>query len=290
VFRLTSDGTLTKLVDFNGRNGANPNAGLMQANDGNFCGTTFYGGSNDYGTVFQLTTNGALTTLASFRGSFSGTDADGFYPLGGLVQANDGNLYGTTFRGGLKGLGTVFRVATNGLLTTLVSFNGPSTNCNNASNGAFPIASLLCATDGYLYGITAEGGTNQFGTVFKLTTNGLLATPISFDGTNGSYPRASLVQGRDGELYGTTYYGGTNGGGGTIFRIVRPVSLSAWQRGDRFVLSWPTNAIGYKLQVATNLDSPVSWADSTSLPVTVGAEFRVTNTMSRPIQFNRLMK
>ena len=286
VFRITTNGAFTKLVDFNVSNGANPYASLMQASDGNLYGTTFYGGTNDYGTVFQMTTNGTLTTLVSFKGTYSGTYSNGFYPFAGLVEAKDGNLYGTTYRGGVKGLGTVFKVTTNGSLTTLVSFNGSNTN----GNGAAPVAKLLCGADGNLYGTTAEGGTNASGTLFSLTTNGVLTTLVSFNGGNGAYPRAGLVQAGEGNLYGTTFYGGTNGGGGTFFRLVMPVSLCAWQSGDEFVLSWPTNAIGYTLQTATNLVAPVDWIDSTDVPTTVGAEFRVTNSLSTPFLFYRLKK
>jgi uncharacterized repeat protein (TIGR03803 family) len=286
VFCITANGGFTKLVDFNVINGANPYASLLQASDGNLYGTTFSGGANGYGTVFRMTTNGTLTTLVSFEGSYYGTHSNGFYPFAGLVEAKDGNLYGTTYRGGLKGLGTVFKVTTNGLLSTLISFNGSNTN----GNGASPVATLLCASDGNLYGTTAEGGTNGLGTLFRLTTNGVLTTLVSFNGGNGAYPRTGLVQAGDGNLYGTTFYGGTNGGGGTFFRLVMPVSLCAWRSGYEIVLSWPTNAIGYNLQAAASLIPPVDWFDSTKVPSTVGAVFMITNSLLSPLRFYRLKK
>jgi|GEM_PF-763418 len=282
VFRITTNGAFIKLVDFNVSNGANPYAGLMQASDGNLYGTTFYGGTNDYGTVFQMTTNGTLTTLVSFKGTYP----NGFHPFAGLVEGKDGNLFGTTYRGGAGGLGTVFKVTTNGALTTLVSFNGSNTN----GNGAAPVAKLLCGADGNLYGTTAEGGTNASGTLFRLTTNGVLTTLAAFNRRNGAYPRAGLVQAGDGNLYGTTFYGGTNGGGGTLFRFVMPVFLNSRQSGNEFVLLWPTNTTGYSLQVATNLVPPMDWVDSTNVPVIVDAKFIATNTMSGPSLFYRLKK
>jgi uncharacterized repeat protein (TIGR03803 family) len=124
-------------------------------------GTTFLGGANGYGTVFRMTTNGTLTPLASFGGT------NGAQPQAALLLASDGNFYGTTGSGGAFtnlsgfGYGTVFKLTTNGTLTTLVSFNG--------TNGAYPLAGLVQALDGSFYGTTASGGTNDYGTIFRLT-------------------------------------------------------------------------------------------------------------------------
>src|ERR1039458_5112779 len=119
VFQVTTNGTLTTLVAFSGGNGANPYAGLTLGSDGNFYGTTEAGGSGGYGTVFQVTTNGTWTTLVSFNGSGNGAN-----PYAGLTLGSDGNFYGTTF--GLVArdgpFGTVFKVTSNGTLTTLYSF------------------------------------------------------------------------------------------------------------------------------------------------------------------------
>jgi uncharacterized repeat protein (TIGR03803 family) len=104
---MTTNGTLTRLASFGGTNGAYPQAALLLASDGNFYGTTKNGGAytnqSGYGTVFKLTTNGTLTTLASFNGT------NGAHPLG-LVQTLDGSFYGTTADGGTNGYGTVFRL------------------------------------------------------------------------------------------------------------------------------------------------------------------------------------
>src|SRR5215468_1748966 len=108
--------TFTTLVNFDRANGANPDARLVQAADGNFYGTTESGGAHDRGTVFKITSKGKLTTLHSFDGS------DGSAPSAGLVQATDGNFYGTTAAGGINDNGTVFKITAGGKLTTLHSF------------------------------------------------------------------------------------------------------------------------------------------------------------------------
>jgi uncharacterized repeat protein (TIGR03803 family) len=160
VFKLTANGLITNLVSFNSNNGANPYAGLIQAKDGSFYGTTRNGGTNgDYGTVFKVTTNGVFSLLVSFNYT------NGANPAAGLVQASDGNFYGTTENGGTNGTGygTIFKLTTNNTLTSLISFNN--------TNGAYPIASLLQDSDGNFYGTTSGGGTNtgNFGLVFRLS-------------------------------------------------------------------------------------------------------------------------
>jgi uncharacterized repeat protein (TIGR03803 family) len=207
VFKIGSNGVLTTLYSFTGGNdGANPYAVLVQGSDGNFYGTTEYGGTNGVGTVFKMSANGALTSLYSFTGT-----NDGANPVRGLVQGSDGNFYGTTQNGGTNGWGTVFKITTNGAVTTLYSFAG-------GNDGANPEAVLVQGSDGNLYGTTQNGGTNGWGTVFKITTNGALTSLYSFTGGNdGAYPHG-LVQGNDGNFYGMTVDGGL-GGVGTVLRL-----------------------------------------------------------------------
>ena len=220
VFKISTDGALTTLYPFTGGgDGAAPSAGLVQGGDGYFYGTTEGGGATNYdnsGTVFKISTTGALSNLYSFTGY------DGAQPSAGLVQGADGNFYGTTLKGGTFGddfadtRGTVFRIGTNGVLTGLFSFGFNA----GFDAGAYPSAALAQGTDGNFYGTTFKGGTNNLGTVFRISTNGVLASLYSFTGTNdGGYPQAGLVKGSDGRFYGTTAFGGTNGGSGTVFRI-----------------------------------------------------------------------
>jgi uncharacterized repeat protein (TIGR03803 family) len=136
--------TLKTLVSFNGTDGSGPEAPLVQGIDGNFYGTTQFGGANDAGAVFKITPGGTLSTLHSFD------HTDGAYPSAGLVQATNGNFYGTTFTSTLYG--TVFEITSGGRLTTLYSFG----------EGSPPYAGLVQATNGNFYGTT-------LGTVFEIT-------------------------------------------------------------------------------------------------------------------------
>jgi uncharacterized repeat protein (TIGR03803 family) len=214
-----SDITFTPLLSFDGTNGSDAQAGVVQAPDGNFYGTTHDGGDNDLGTVYQVTPAGVLTVLFSFDGT------NGSHPEAELVFGPDSRLYGTTYDGGTNdvdngGDGTAFKITTNGVFTSLVSFDG--------TNGANPAAGLALGPDGLFYGTTQNGGTNDMasggdGTVFKITTTGLLTTLVSFAGSNGANPTAQPTLATDGNFYGTTENGGvydiTNGGDGTVFRL-----------------------------------------------------------------------
>jgi len=231
VFKITPEGTLTTLHSFHGfasPDGSNP-VGLIQSSDGNFYGTTGDGGTVTpafifgCGTIFKITPEGTLTTLHRFNGS------DGAAPVG-LVQATDGNFYGTAGGGGTGpscngSCGVVFKITPSGVLTTLHRFNG--------SDGAGPVG-LMQATDGNFYGATAEGGTGPCtlgcGTVFKITPSGMLTTLHRFNGTltGGASPVARLVQGTDGNLYGTTSGNFSTGGAsfGTVFKITPSGTLT----------------------------------------------------------------
>ncbi len=208
--------TVTTLVDFNYSNGSFPYAAQVQGTDGNLYGTTSGGGAQNSGTVFKISQSGAFTELYSFC-SLSGC-GDGENPEGGLVQASDGNYYGTTSAGGAYGWGTVFRITAKGVLTTLYSFC-PEAGC---VDGATPVPSLVQATNGLLYGTTSGGGASGNGAVFEITISGTLTTLYSFcsfaNCSDGGNPQGALIQGNDGDLYGTTVSGGANGSG-TVYRI-----------------------------------------------------------------------
>jgi len=187
---------------------------LIQATNGSFYGTTSSGGVVG-GTVFKITSRGTFTLLHSFEGT------DGSEPVGGLIQATDGNLYGTTFRGGANGVGTVFKVTLAGTLTTLYSFCTQS-GCTDGEN---PLGGLVQASNGIFYGTTYDGGANNGGTVFKITSGGTLTTLYNFGSLDGFYPEAALIQATDGNFYGTTYLGGA-GDEGTVFKITTAGTLT----------------------------------------------------------------
>src|SRR5580704_14948235 len=217
VFKITPSGTLTTLHSFDGTDGAGPPGGPIQATDGNFYGTKYLGGANDSGTVFKMTPGGTLTTLYSFCSQSN--CSDGFSPSAPLVQATNGDLYGTTES---PFAGTVFKITLSGKLTTLHTFD---------TKDGFNPNGLIQATDGNLYGTTLMGGANGDGTVFKITPSGKLTTLHSFHGADGENPSAGLIQATDGNLYGTTLNGGTNGDG-TVFKITLSGKLTTLHNFD----------------------------------------------------------
>jgi len=232
IFRITTEGALKTLYRFDdGADGANPFAGLVLATNGNFYGTTS-SGTTGGGTVFRITAGGKLTTLHSFVGP----PTEGDLPQAGLVQAADGNLYGTTYQGGANqaacnsnqtldvACGTVFKITLGGKLTTLYSFCTQS----GCADGVWPTGSLVQGTDGNLYGTTFVGGSEACGygcgTVFKITPAGKFTTLHSFNGSDGEGPIGGLVQGSDGNFYGTTA-----NGCGTVFKITPQGVLTTLQ-------------------------------------------------------------
>jgi len=216
VFRLTPAGAETVLYSFAG--GANDGAvaaSLVQGSDGNFYGVTAYGGSSNAGTVFKVTPAGAETVLHVFAGG-----SDGAAPQTPLLQANDGNFYGTTPLGGTSSAGTLFRVTTAGTETVLHSFAG------GTADGAQPYTAVIQFTDGNLYGTTSAGGNatcnGGCGTVFKSMLPGAESLLYSFGPSPAAPLQApqpsSLIQGSDGNFYGTTTNGGQFGLG-TVFKL-----------------------------------------------------------------------
>jgi uncharacterized repeat protein (TIGR03803 family) len=243
LFRMSTTGSLTTLVAFDGDSGAYPSPVLAIGSDGNFYGTTEDGGDYEAGNVFKMTLSGEITQLYSFTG-----DLDGSVPIAGLVQAADGNFYGTTLYGGASGAGTVFEITSSGEFTSRYSFTG-------GTDGGYPWGGLVSSTDGNLYGTTQEFGAYGYGTVFQMAPNGTLATMAQFDGYAGSYPSAALVQDKDGNLYGTTLEGGVDQDG-TIYRlnISGPLQITG-QPADQMV-DVGANAL---FTVATFGAAPVSY-------------------------------
>jgi uncharacterized repeat protein (TIGR03803 family) len=248
-----TDGAGGQLVAFNVTDGIDAVAPVTLATDGNYYGTTAFGGSAGLGVLFKVTTAGSLTVLHSFAGG-----ADGSFPDAAPIEASDGNLYGTTHgdpatiykytrsgvfstiyqaddahgqpivapllqaadgnfygvgqAGGTNKCGTIFKITREGHVLQTYSFT-----CGKG--GSSPSASLIQASDGNFYGTTASGGTAALGTVFKMNQSGAVSILYSFQGTpDGDIPAAPLVEGTDGNLYGTSELGGTNNIG-TLFQI-----------------------------------------------------------------------
>jgi uncharacterized repeat protein (TIGR03803 family) len=310
IFKITPAGELTTLHSFDPSDGeATPYAPLVQATNGNFYGTTqsgtafsitsggtfttvlaagaggyaliqatngiFYGagGGGPDGTVYSITSGGTLTTLHSFDGT------DGSFPVGPLVQASNGNFYGTTTQGGAHdlcngeifvGCGTVFEITPAGKLTVVDSFD--------ASDGCYPNGSMIQATNGDFYGTTLYGDTaggcyQTPGTIFSITSGGTLTTVHNFDNTDGENPSGGLFQATNGTFYGTTFQGGANGDG-TIFSL----SLGL----GPFVKTLPTSgAVGAAVRIlGTDLTDATSVTfDGTAAKFTVASSSEITTTV-----------
>ena len=211
VFQMTPNGSVNEFASTH-QNSAP--GWLIQGNDGDFYGTAAGQFKSNYGTVFRFATNGTVNTLAVFNGTNGSVPAE-------LVQTADGNFYGTTYAGGIgftndtwSGFGTLFKLDTNGAMTTLVWFNG--------TNGAGP-GPLIVGSDGNLYGTTEYGGADTnvqssptlaqpvtgYGTAFVLHLDGTfnLATNLSATNSVGA-DVSSLILGQDGNVYGTARFGG----------------------------------------------------------------------------------
>ncbi|HEV7927130.1 MAG TPA: choice-of-anchor tandem repeat GloVer-containing protein [Verrucomicrobiae bacterium] len=342
IFKIDTNGSLTTLYSFPnlyssaGTNGANPAAALVEGGDGNFYGTTTAGGDlrlTDWpmgygtpglGTVFEISTKGALTNLHAFGlndggvpsgliqgsdGSFYGTTSGGgalgsvfqissngtftnlySFPYGGgnppaaLVQGSDGYFYGTTEYWGTNNAGTVFKIATNGSLTTLYSFTG-------GNDGGNPTAALVQGSDGDFYGTTSAGGDanvnpSGYGTVFKISTNGALTTLYSFTGLDDGGAPNGLIQGSDGSFYGTTANTGAGGAGaGIVFRLtIVPEFEAAIVTSNKLNLTWSTE-VGGRYQLQYNSELTSSnWINLNSPVTATGATLSTTDSITNAPQ------
>jgi uncharacterized repeat protein (TIGR03803 family) len=184
VFRVTTNGDLSLVASFDpaSNKGNYSRSPLILGNDGTFYGTTYFTSTDNggYGTVFQVTTNGVLTTLATFLNGSRPA-----YPHGALVQGSDGALYGTTISGG-TGFGTIYRLTTNGILTVLVAFDN--------ATGSGPQSGVVQAPDGFFYGTSLGGGSLGNGNIFRVALISKMhpLVPagsgffVDFDGIRGS--------------------------------------------------------------------------------------------------------
>jgi uncharacterized repeat protein (TIGR03803 family) len=212
VFELTATGEETVLYRFCSQpgcsDGSGPYGGVIMDSEGNFYGTTAYGGANGGGVVFKLSSSGEETVLWSFEGSPS----DGSQPYSTLVRDKKGNLYGTTAGGGTTsdcqfGCGTIFKIASTGAESILYYFQG----YQNSGDGMYPWAGLIMDKKDNLYGTTTAGGQYNGGDVFELSTTGVESILYSFQGYgDGSTPYASLLMGKKDSLYGVSSYGNGN--------------------------------------------------------------------------------
>jgi len=197
-----------------------PQAELVLDQAGNLYGTTEAGGPHDVGTVFELTHTSGGWNYEVLH-DFGTTETDGYYPFGRLIIDAGGNLYGTTYEGGIYGVGTVFELTNAGSGWTesvLYNFTG-------GDNGFGPLAGVIFDPKGNLYGTTPFGGADDVGTVFQLIpSHGYWNYHVLYSftgGDDGGFPYyGSLAMDDAGNLYGTTKYGGRLQYG-TVFQLVQ---------------------------------------------------------------------
>lgn len=218
VFSLTRTGATTFskkiLHSFNGLDGATPYDGVALDGAGNLYLTTSLGGARNKGAIVALKPPGyAATVLYSFTGGLS----DGGVPYGSLVRDSQGNLFGTTTRGGARGFGTVFKLASGAsTVTVLHAFAGQR-------DARETIGTLVADSNGNLYGTGVAGGAYNVGSLFEVTSAGAVTRLHSFAPatTDGRTPYAGLFMNSTNQLYGATYLGGTQRMG-AIFKLTPP--------------------------------------------------------------------
>ena len=192
---MTADGALAPLCFFTNEDDINPYTALVQGTNGSFYGATENANAAGDGNIIEISSNGALNVVYSFTGGL-----DGNAPVGALVQAADGNLYGMTAGGGAHNYGGIFRMTPSGALTNIYFFTG-------GTNGYNPAGALVQAADGDFYGVTKRNtldGLAFYGTIFKVSTNGAFTTLYTlnpFVNGDGAYPFAGLIQAADGNFY-----------------------------------------------------------------------------------------
>ncbi len=236
LYRVSANGNAADsaiLYHFGGNNGAGeaPSTGLSKGLDGKLYGTTLRGGEGGYGTVFRADAAGRVETLVSFTGAAG--NRLGAVPAG-ILAHSDGNFYGLTAAGGRTGNGTIFKLTSAGMFTTLVEFS----DATGVAKGREPVGTLV-GNGTNLYGVTKYGGTAGNGVVFRLTTSGSFTVMAEFSGQTGSKLGASARAGlylnpTDSALYGVTEYGGSSDFG-TAFKLTTaatPVFTTLHQFSD----------------------------------------------------------
>jgi uncharacterized repeat protein (TIGR03803 family) len=222
LFKLTPDGQESVIYTFIG----SVPTGLVVGADGNFYGTLPTGGSYFQGSnlvpltdvIFKITPSGAFSVMHAFDAlDVNGHNADGSLP-DVLIQAADGNFYGATVVGGSTGGGVIFRMTPDGQYTVLHTFDFLP-GYSDAVNGGYQTRSLQMGNDGNLYGVTYWGGSNKWGSAFRLSTSGVYTTLHSFDRNAAAKPTSLIAGPQRGTFYGTTEIGGASDAG-TVFKMV----------------------------------------------------------------------
>ena len=283
IFSMNTNGSnFIVLHAFTGSpDGVNPMAGLALSG-GTLYGTTQQGGTNGFGTVFSIGTNGTnYTRLRSFTNS-----PDGNGPLSGVVVLGN-TLYGTTASGGTNNNGVLYSLGTNGANYAILRW------FTNNPDGSNPRGDLVLSGD-TLYGITGNGGTNGAGSIFSIATNGSNSMVLySYKFASGGFSPFGGPALANNTLYASSSQGG--GGGGTIISLSLPstvivISNLVLNVDGSVTINFSGSANGtYLVQAATNLSPPVTWLNvSTNLSAANGTwQYTDTNAISNPARFFR---
>lgn len=197
VAQISPSGSVNVILNFNGTDGSNEVGGMTLGTDCNLYGNTWSGGTSGQGITFKITTAGVETTLHNFTNT-----GDGNNPANALILSNDGNFYGTS-----NGTETIYRVSPSGTFKTLHSFGI-----------TFGGGQLSWGSDGNIYGGMNDGGTSNFGFLYKMTTSGTVTVLHNFTGTDGAIGSPGMTQASNGLFYGTGQQGGTSNAG-VVFKI-----------------------------------------------------------------------
>jgi uncharacterized repeat protein (TIGR03803 family) len=215
IYKVDAAGNYTVLYNFPaGSDQWSPwagGAGVIRDSAGNLYGTTYSGGTANFGVVYKLDTNGGYTVLYNFTGR-----PDGANPQAGVIRDSAGNLYGTTLGGGAWNAGTVYQLDTAGHERVLYGFV-------SGRDGAGPDASVIRDPEGNLYGTTYGGGAADAGVVYKLDATGHETVLYAFTGgLDGASPHSGVIRDSAGNLYGTTPWGGNTdvmGTAGLVYKL-----------------------------------------------------------------------
>ena len=292
LFRVSPDGSGYTVLRHFASGGFNPMQPLLQASDGLLYGTTYF----SYLSSAPSTTNGCIFRIDENGNNFAvlkyfSPQTNGANPMSPLLEASDGKLYGTTYAGGTTNdAGTVFRLNKDGgsfeVLKAFIGVNG---------DGRHPCGRIVEASDGFLYGTTERGGTNDQGTLFRLAKDGSGYSQLArFDSDKGAYPRGGVALGPNDALYGTTDQGGVNGVGaifryGTALEYISQVVISNQQAVLTCIGEAGTN---YIIERTTDLTAPAStWSLVQSTNAPASGQFLITDQLpNSPNAFYRMKR
>ena len=267
----------TKKVDFSYANGAYPIGSLLEAANGKLYGMTSFGGANNSGVLFEY--DAATNVLIKF---FDFSTASGENPLGSLIQASNGKLYGMTYEGGANSVGVLFEydLATD-VYTKKIDFS--------SANGSNPYGSLIQASNGKLYGLTSDGGANDAGVLFEYdAATDVYTKKIDFSTVDGINPYGSMIKASNGKLYGMTYEGGASGQGvlfeydpnSNVYVKKFDFSGSTGNRplyGNLIEVNLSTTCIRSTIPTLATTNSSICAGSSTNLSISTGALNDATN-------------